>query len=59
MTDASRTWEIVKASLLRAYNVDLLGPAFDVKRFFTKASIRAVDHSVFHRLSPIPAPPAP
>ena len=42
------------------YDVDLLGRAFDFKRFFTTSfELRAVDRSVFCHLSPRPVPPVP
>ena len=60
MAGASRIWKCVNSNLLREYDVDLMGPAFDFLRFFTTSvELRAVDRSVFYNLSPRPAPPAP
>ena len=60
MAGASRIWKFVKSNLLRKYDVDLLGPTFDILRFFTTSfELRAVDRSLFCHLSPRPAPPVP
>ena len=56
MAGASRIWKFVKPSLLREYDVDLLGLFL---RIFTRFELRAVDRSVFFHLSLRPAPPAP
>ena len=60
MAGASRIWKFVKSNLLRKYDVDLLGPTFDIYDFSQQVSsfVRstAVCSATFRRDLPLQFP---